>query len=68
MDAWPLTGIDWEGYLNGIVQGEPINRPRVEAGDLVVVGVGRGAPGEAHHHLQELAVGDDEVGRGLGAH
>lgn len=31
MDAWPLVGGTWDSYLASIVQGEPIDRPRVTA-------------------------------------
>ncbi len=28
-DAWPLMGIDWEGYTSSFLRGEPSNQPRV---------------------------------------
>ncbi len=28
-DSWPLTGIDWDGYVNSYLRGEPSNQPRV---------------------------------------
>ena len=28
-DAWPLMGINWEGYTSSFLRGEPSNQPRV---------------------------------------